>query len=224
MQTKDPVGIGNFEGSPPPGADTGAPYTDSLFDVMLPANLTPNAAFRIRLKGFNHQMTVQGILDEIGGEQANSMTNGGRRAWGFSNDEQAYRIIGIASAVSTGSGNQSPATLTLQAYKRDLNDPDHTAPLAANENVLVLMNSNGNILMVKGNGDVIFWGGLTIAADLLLKGPPRSTSVGNNVAIGGVPQSTVGANGGASPLPENPRGYIQCDVGGVPGVIPWYNR
>lgn len=67
-------------------------------------------------------------------------------------------------------------------------------------------------------------GAATFTQDIHMSGAPRSTSGGNNVAIGGVKQTTIGANGAASALTANPVGYIQCDVGGVAAVIPYYNR
>ena len=162
MSELGPVGIGDFTGSAPPGAGSGAPYTDAALDVMLSVDLCPNAGFRLRLEGFDHQMPLQDIHDSIGGEQANSIVHGGRRAWGISNDEQAYRLIAIAGAGSTGSGPVSLGAITLQAFKRDLTDLENSAlALGPSENVLALMNGNANVALLKGNGDLVITGQLS---------------------------------------------------------------
>lgn len=164
-----PFGIGDFSGSAVPGAGSGSPHTDSQVDIMLvpsfnPDNITPNTAIRVRLKGFSHQMPVQDILDSIGGEQPNDTANGGRRVWGISNNHaQAYRAIGLAGAASSGSSAQSEANLTLQAWKRDLNEPDQVSPLAAGENVLAVMNGNNNLLLLKGDGRLVKFGNQWVA-------------------------------------------------------------
>jgi hypothetical protein len=220
-----PVGIGDFEDSLPPGSGSGQPFTDAMVDVMLSPDCVPNAAYRVRLKGFDHRMPTQDVLDSIGGAQANSAVEGGLRVWGISNIVPAYRVIAIAGVGSTDSGVRAEAPLILQTLKHDLSDPvEGCVALAPNENVLAVLNGHDTILLLKGNGDLVMFGGITSPRDLMLSGAPRTTPGGMHVAIGGVIQDTGAIAGGAQDLPAKPYTYIQCDVGGCPGLIPVYRR
>jgi len=166
------VGFGAF-GASTPGEGSGQPQTDSQFDIIN-ANGSPQVLLRFRLNAFDNLMPIQDVANSFGGIQPNDDVNGGVRAYGIANCAQAWRQEAIVSTAVTGSGVTDSAPQTIQSWIRDLGKSDQVDALGDTANILAIMNGTNNRILVKGNGDLLSWGGLF----------SKSVSVETNVGIG----------------------------------------
>ena len=119
--------------------------------LCLQQNANDNSIITFKSSDIAHGMTDNGETDTYFFIKKGSATAGGVYIQGFSEEDQAVRITGAVTTVSTGEAtNQSPAVKVEGSKKSG----DSIGAMGADDNVFGITNHGSQVVLFKGDGEI----------------------------------------------------------------------